>query len=107
MDDEKELLSNTFRGKLLKKGKINKSWKTRYFSANKALQTVQYYETETDLNANKNEKGCIDLKTIMRIEVTQSLQGLPKYIASDDKLKPEKDYTFHLVSSPRTFILTA
>eukprot|EP01083_Nonionella_stella_P144853 453004_1 len=107
MDDEKEVLSNTFSGKLLKKGKINKSWKTRYFSANKALQTVQYYETETDLNANKNEKGCIDLKTIMRIEVTQSLQGLPKYIASDDKLKPEKDYTFHLVSSPRTFILAA
>eukprot|EP01083_Nonionella_stella_P071755 192927_1 len=107
MDDEKEVLSNTFSGKLLKKGNINKSWKTRYFAVNKALQTVQYYEKETDLNGSKNEKGCIDLQTIMRIEVTEIIQGLPKHIASNDKLKSEKENTFHLVSSPRTFILAA
>eukprot|EP01083_Nonionella_stella_P043260 116728_1 len=111
MDDVKEVAPNvqdTLIGKLYKKGKINKAWKPRYFIGSRSLQSIRYYQKESDLNEDKNEKGRIDLITISRIETNASsigVGGLPQYIAYNPKLKSNKRYTFHLISAPRTYVL--
>eukprot|EP01083_Nonionella_stella_P190731 706327_1 len=114
MDDVKEVQQNvvqdTLIGKLDKKGNINKAWKPRYFIGSLQLQTIQYYEKESDLDEDKNEKGRIDLAAISRIETNASSIGvarLPQYIVYNPKLKAGKRYAFHLITAPRTYVLAA
>eukprot|EP01083_Nonionella_stella_P256196 878368_1 len=104
------MAEDTLIGKLFKKGKINKTWKTRYFIGSRLLQTIRYYQNETDLNESKNEKGQIDLTAICRVELNTSATldaKLLKHVVFNDKLISDKPHTFHLILAHRTYVLAA
>eukprot|EP01083_Nonionella_stella_P154805 499277_1 len=96
MDDIKTDNDGTLIGKLFKRGKINKAWKTRYFIqfiGSRLLKTIRYYQNETDLNESKNEKGQIDLTAICRVELNTSATldaKLLKHVVFNDKLISDK-----------------
>eukprot|EP01083_Nonionella_stella_P168240 567423_1 len=107
MEDSHDI---TISGKLFKKGKINKAWKTRYFMGSRLSQTIRYYENGTDLNESKKEKGQIDLTAICKIELNTSATldaKFLKHVVFNDELTSDKPYTFHLVSAHRTYVLAA
>eukprot|EP01083_Nonionella_stella_P187401 688470_1 len=86
-DNVKTDNDGTLIGKLFKKGKINKAWKTRYFMGSRLSQTIRFFENEADLNESKNEKGQIDLTAICRVELNTSTldEKLLKYIVFNDE----------------------
>ena len=104
-EDENE----TYIGKLFKKGNINKAWKQRYFKINRFKQTMRYYKDESHINMNGKEKGIIDLTEINKVQVisTQEIdfKELPKYVQVNGNVKSDKQYSFQLVSSGRTYTL--
>eukprot|EP01083_Nonionella_stella_P116245 345252_1 len=107
MEDSHDI---TISGKLFKKGKINKAWKTRYFMGSRLSQTIRYYENGTDLNESKKEKGQIDLTAICKIELNTSATldaKLLKHVVFNDKLISDKPHTFHLILAHRTYVLAA
>lgn len=106
--------SSSYTGKLFKKGNINKSWKERYFRIDRFKQTMKYYKEENDVNTDGLEQGSINLSEITKIEVISSydislIKQLKtiKYIQNNDNVKSDKQYTFQLISSGRTFVLSA
>ena len=105
-DDEKAIKETVdFKGNLYKKGKINKSWKDRYFVLCKELRKLTYYEDDV-------EKGMIDLRTISRIEVLCSSDSrfrkeLPSMIAANGEAKSDKMCAFQLVAEDRTYVMAA
>eukprot|EP01084_Bolivina_argentea_P304901 526668_1 len=113
MSTNEDTLSNdTYSGKLFKRGKINKAWKTRYFMVHRAEQRIKYYAKEKAATQKKEASGTIDLSNITKIEVAtkhdlELIQQLPQYIVHNNKLKSKKDFTFHLCSEKRTYSFAA
>merc|ERR1719410_260387 len=70
--------SQTFEGKLSKKGKIHKAWKERYFVLDEYEQKMEYYPTKQDAIDHKHICGTIDISLIQRIEILCSMQQIKK-----------------------------
>jgi myotubularin-related protein 5/13 len=91
-----QLDAATMDGVLLKRGKIVKSWKCRYFILNPEKKELCYYDSK------KKEKchGVITLTDEDSVE-----QGDPQIVPG---LKPnENGYFFNLITSKRTYYLMA
>eukprot|EP01084_Bolivina_argentea_P311124 538519_1 len=101
-------------GKLSKRGKINKSWKERWFVLNEDANTetlsLQYYSYLGIKNTNKELLGIIDLSLVERIETTSNTTintNASQYIIINNKKKQNKQYSFELITPNRTYVLAA
>eukprot|EP00484_Ammonia_sp_Unknown_P025822 CAMPEP_0197037988 /NCGR_PEP_ID=MMETSP1384-20130603/15054_1 /TAXON_ID=29189 /ORGANISM="Ammonia sp." /LENGTH=370 /DNA_ID=CAMNT_0042468375 /DNA_START=16 /DNA_END=1128 /DNA_ORIENTATION=- len=102
----------SFAGTLYKRGKFNRSFKERWFVVNRVTQMMQYYESEEKSHVKQNELGDIDLALIEKIQVMTTDANydndeLPEFITYTFSSSEKKSFTFHLVSSSRTFTLAA
>ena len=84
-------------GVLHKKGHINMSWKQRYFVLY-GNGTILYWENYHDSkNKNKKENGEINLNEV------KSLNIITKNTTTK---KSDREYTFQLITSSRTYTLS-
>mmetsp|Transcript_41731 Transcript_41731/g.67118 ORF Transcript_41731/g.67118 Transcript_41731/m.67118 type:complete len:445 (-) Transcript_41731:253-1587(-) len=105
-----------YEGALLKRGKVNKSWKERWFVLTMQSR-LNYYESHKlsqqtfTVNNDRNILGSIDLLTVERIQVSliqnMDKKRIPKYIQVLDNDKDDRSYLMHLVTSSRTYKLSA
>lgn len=110
--DESYLSKDTFSGELWKRGKINKGWKLRHIVVDRLAQTLAYYSSESDVVFNRPPCGTVTLSTIIKIiAVTEHnailIDKLPEFIQFDNKLKSDREFTFHLHADGRTFVFSA
>ena len=94
-------------GKLFKRGKINKSWKVRWFilKENENNQNLDYYSCDPNSNSSfvtsmdkQDLMGTIDLSLVERIETvskTGNNNNISQYIIVNKKSKPNKQYTLN------------
>ena len=114
--------TQTFEGKLSKKGKINKAWKERWFVLDEYEQKMEYYPNKQDAMDHKHLCGTIDISMVQRIETLSSMEQikmteaklleehktiLSKFIVPNNNSKSNQPYSFQLVMSNRTFLFSA
>eukprot|EP01084_Bolivina_argentea_P148469 259550_1 len=112
-------------GLLFKRGKVNKSWKLRFFVMNRAFK-LNYYETKRKsietftVNNDRNVLGTIDMLQIEKIEVSSlgstTFASIPKYIQiakpnamekQNSSNSMQRSYFIDLVTANRTYRLSA
>ena len=101
-------------GALYKRGKVNKSWKSRWFVMNMNFE-LNYFESkgksEETFIVNRNVLGTIDLLQVEKIEVSLigdiSHDQIPKYIKVLANDKDDRSFLIHLVTNNRTYKLSA
>ena len=108
--------ASLFQGKLNKRGKINSSWKERWFVHRENEQVLQYYASKKNARAHKKLCGTIDLSKVHRIttswfvDVSLIDQLTYKELIVENKeteSKTSKPFSFQLVTSERTYVLSA
>ena len=115
-------IKDTLRGKLYKRGKINKAWKERWFVLDEYEQKMEYYPNKEDAINHTHLCGTIDLSLVERIEMISNIDQiklsetellkqnqtiLSKFILTNEKAKSNKPYSFQLVMKSRTYIFSA
>ena len=103
-----------FEGILNKRGRINSSWKQRWFVMREDEQSIEYYKSKENAYAHKKICGTIDLSLVRSIEINCSVDAMleekltrKEYIKRNKNIKSSKPYSFQLVLSKRTYILAA
>ena len=103
-------------GELYKRGKVNKSWKCRWFVMNMNFE-LNYFESKwkseetLSVNNNSNSLGKINLLQVQKIQV--SLIGdtlndqIPKYIKILANAKSDRSLLIYLITNNRKYTLSA
>eukprot|EP01084_Bolivina_argentea_P304968 526776_1 len=97
-------------GLLYKRGKLNKSFKKRWFVLNNDLK-LNYYESQTKC-LESSKLGSIDILKIQLIKVAlidkTLIPSIPKYIKilTPDNHVENHDNIIHLILQTRTYILS-
>eukprot|EP01084_Bolivina_argentea_P231553 390464_1 len=103
-----------YEGELSKRGKLNKSWKQRWFVLTEHFK-LEYYKTKSKSKEPRNALGCIGLLQIQRIEVSLlhdiEPSSIPMYIhiLSGDlhTTNTNRMFLINLKTQSRTYHLSA
>lgn len=100
-----------FEGKLLKRGKLNKAWKERWFLLYNTL-ILEYYPSKSDAQKNSNMCGAVDISQTFAIDAITEYsiileKELPGKVKINRSLKSDRKYTFQLILESRTYIFAA